>query len=163
MILEQAGLTPRAAALTFSYGAFAAIVAILLFGRLIDRFGPRTTVIPALLTVASELWAATYILMGARYPDMLTRALFQGVLPMLEDFSSTYQAAQRTLKIAGKPVRVLKQVCELLFTDPLAASRQIGLPICFNLTQDRMARDIQSHHAILLDEREKQGPPHSET
>src|SRR5438105_6659697 len=53
VILEQAGLTPRAAALTFSYGAFAAVVAILLFGRLIDRFGPRTTVIPALLTVAA--------------------------------------------------------------------------------------------------------------
>ena len=50
VILEQSGLAPRAAALTFSYGAFAAIVAILLFGRLIDRFGPRTTVIPAVLT-----------------------------------------------------------------------------------------------------------------
>ena len=55
VILEQAGLTPRAAALTFSYGAFAAVVAILLFGRLIDRFGPRTTVIPALLTVAATV------------------------------------------------------------------------------------------------------------
>lgn len=50
VILEQSGLAPRAAALTFSYGAFAAVVAILLFGRLIDRFGPRTTVIPAVLT-----------------------------------------------------------------------------------------------------------------
>jgi AAHS family 4-hydroxybenzoate transporter-like MFS transporter len=53
VILEQAGLAPRAAALTFSYGAFAAMVSIVLFGRLIDRFGPRTTVIPALLTVAA--------------------------------------------------------------------------------------------------------------
>jgi AAHS family 4-hydroxybenzoate transporter-like MFS transporter len=53
VILEQAGLTPRVAALTFSYGAFAAVAAILVFGRLIDRFGPRTTVVPALLTVAS--------------------------------------------------------------------------------------------------------------
>src|SRR5215469_5108515 len=50
VILEQSGLAPRAAALTFSYGAIAAVVAILLFGRLIDRFGPRTTVIPAVLT-----------------------------------------------------------------------------------------------------------------
>ncbi|HEX5280710.1 MAG TPA: MFS transporter [Micropepsaceae bacterium] len=50
VILEQSGLAPRAAALTFSYGAFAAVVAILLFGRLIDRFGPRTTVVPAVLT-----------------------------------------------------------------------------------------------------------------
>ena len=53
VILEQAGLSPRVAALTFSYGAFAAVAAILLFGRLIDRFGPRATVVPALLTVAS--------------------------------------------------------------------------------------------------------------
>jgi AAHS family 4-hydroxybenzoate transporter-like MFS transporter len=53
VILEQAGLTPRVAALTFSYGAFAAVAAILVFGRLIDRFGPRTTIVPALLTVAS--------------------------------------------------------------------------------------------------------------
>lgn len=50
VILEQSGLAPRAAALTFSYGAFAAVVAIILFGRLIDRFGPCTTVIPAVLT-----------------------------------------------------------------------------------------------------------------
>lgn len=50
VILEQSGLAPRAAALTFSYGAIAAVVGILLFGRLIDRFGPRTTVIPAVLT-----------------------------------------------------------------------------------------------------------------
>ena len=53
VILEQAGLTPRMAALTFSYGAFAAVVAILLFGRLIDRFGPKATVVPALLTAIS--------------------------------------------------------------------------------------------------------------
>lgn len=53
VILEQAGLAPRTAALTFSYGAFAAVAAILLFGRLIDRFGPRATVVPALLTVAA--------------------------------------------------------------------------------------------------------------
>jgi MFS transporter, AAHS family, 4-hydroxybenzoate transporter len=53
VILEQAGLTPKMAALTFSYGAFAAVAAILLFGRLIDRFGPRTTVVPALLTVVA--------------------------------------------------------------------------------------------------------------
>ena len=59
VILEQAGLMPRVAALTFSYGAFAAVVAIILFGRLIDRFGPRTTVVPALLTVASILTLAS--------------------------------------------------------------------------------------------------------
>jgi len=59
VILEQSGLTPRVAALTFSYGAFAAVVAILFFGRLIDRFGPRTTVVPALLTVASILVLAS--------------------------------------------------------------------------------------------------------
>lgn len=52
VILEQSGLAPRAAALTFSYGAFAAVIAILLFGRLIDRFGPRTTVVPAVLTAS---------------------------------------------------------------------------------------------------------------
>src|SRR5579872_3967978 len=48
VILEQSGLSPRMAALTFSYGAFSAVAAILLFGRLIDRFGPKTTVVPAL-------------------------------------------------------------------------------------------------------------------
>jgi len=59
VILEQAGLTPKVAALTFSYGAFAAMAAIIFFGRLIDRFGPRTTVVPALLTVASILALAS--------------------------------------------------------------------------------------------------------
>jgi AAHS family 4-hydroxybenzoate transporter-like MFS transporter len=53
VILEQAGLSARMAALTFSYGAFLAVAAIIFFGRLIDRLGPRTTVVPALLTVAA--------------------------------------------------------------------------------------------------------------
>jgi AAHS family 4-hydroxybenzoate transporter-like MFS transporter len=70
VILEQAGLTPRVAALTFSYGAFAAVAAILVFGRLIDRFGPRTTVVPALLTVAS-----IFALASANLPQLPLAAM----------------------------------------------------------------------------------------
>src|SRR6266566_706899 len=53
VILEAAGLSPTQAALTFSYGAFGAILAILIVGRLIDRLGPKAAVLSAVLAVCA--------------------------------------------------------------------------------------------------------------
>src|SRR5437763_14403830 len=53
VILEAAGLSPTQAALTFSYGAFGAILAILIVGRLIDSFGPKAAVLSAVLAVCA--------------------------------------------------------------------------------------------------------------
>ena len=53
VILEAAGLSPTQAALTFSYGAFGAILAILIVGRLLDRFGPKAAVLSAVLAVCA--------------------------------------------------------------------------------------------------------------
>jgi MFS transporter, AAHS family, 4-hydroxybenzoate transporter len=56
VILETAGLSPTQAALTFSYGALGAMIAILTIGRSIDRFGPRAAVVSALLAVGSIVY-----------------------------------------------------------------------------------------------------------
>jgi MFS transporter, AAHS family, 4-hydroxybenzoate transporter len=56
VILESAGLPPKQAALTFSYGALGAILAILIFGRLIDRFGPRAAVLSAVVASAAIVY-----------------------------------------------------------------------------------------------------------
>ncbi|HXJ02555.1 MAG TPA: MFS transporter [Micropepsaceae bacterium] len=58
-ILEQAGLSQMQARLVFSAGAIAAIFAIVIFGRLIDRFGPRAVVVCALSAVASIVYLGT--------------------------------------------------------------------------------------------------------
>src|SRR5262249_36049168 len=51
VLLEQAGLPPTQAALTFSFGSFGAVVATIIAGRLIDRFGPKAVVVSAVLAV----------------------------------------------------------------------------------------------------------------
>ena len=53
LILERAGLPPMQAALTFSFAAMSAIVAILVLGPLMDRFGPRAGAVAAVLAVTS--------------------------------------------------------------------------------------------------------------
>jgi len=58
-ILEQAGLPQIQARLVFSFGALAAIVAIVVFGRLIDRFGPRAVAVCALAAVGSIVFLGT--------------------------------------------------------------------------------------------------------
>ncbi len=52
------------------------------------------------VTTARELWSATYILMGLKYPDAFTEQLLKGVQGM-ED-STTYQAIIQRGKAAGK-------------------------------------------------------------
>ncbi|HMI97552.1 MAG TPA: MFS transporter [Micropepsaceae bacterium] len=59
VILEAAGLSPTQAALTFSYGAFGAILAILFVGRLLDRFGPKAAVLSAVLAVSAIVYLGT--------------------------------------------------------------------------------------------------------
>jgi predicted transposase YdaD len=58
----------------------------------LDREVPRSQ--------ATELWSATYILMGTRYERALIDTLFQGVLAMEE--SVTYQAILHKGKAQGK-------------------------------------------------------------
>jgi len=59
VILESAGLAPQQAALTFSYGAVGAMIAILSVGRFIDKFGPRAGVVSALLAVSLIVYLGT--------------------------------------------------------------------------------------------------------
>jgi AAHS family 4-hydroxybenzoate transporter-like MFS transporter len=53
VILEQVGVAPRQAALAYSYSQLGAIVAILVLARLLDRFGPRASVLSACIAVAA--------------------------------------------------------------------------------------------------------------
>jgi len=59
VILESAGLPPKDAALTFSYGAVGAMIAILAFGRLIDRFGPKAGAVSGTIAVATIVYLGT--------------------------------------------------------------------------------------------------------
>jgi AAHS family 4-hydroxybenzoate transporter-like MFS transporter len=59
VILETAGLPPTQAALVFSYAAVGGIFAILLFGPLIDRFGPRAAVLSAVIAVTAIIYLGT--------------------------------------------------------------------------------------------------------
>jgi hypothetical protein len=54
---------------------------------------------PRLRATAPKLWAATYILMGLRYPDAMAQELLRGVLSMKE--STTYQAILREGRAEG--------------------------------------------------------------
>ena len=55
--LGSGGSVPDPGALTFSYGAFGAILAIpLVVGRLIDRFGPKAAVLSAVLAVSAIIY-----------------------------------------------------------------------------------------------------------
>jgi AAHS family 4-hydroxybenzoate transporter-like MFS transporter len=68
VLLEQAGLPPKEAALTFSFGSFGAVVATLIAGRLIDRFGPKAVVVSALLAVTT----ITYLGSGGLSPLVIS-------------------------------------------------------------------------------------------
>jgi AAHS family 4-hydroxybenzoate transporter-like MFS transporter len=59
VILERAGLPPMDAALTFSFAAMSAIVAILLLGPLMDRFGPKAAVVSAAIAVSAIYYLGT--------------------------------------------------------------------------------------------------------
>jgi AAHS family 4-hydroxybenzoate transporter-like MFS transporter len=55
VLLERAGVATRDAALAYSYGQLGAIVAILVLALLLDRFGPKASVVSALIAVAAIL------------------------------------------------------------------------------------------------------------
>ena len=59
VILERAGLAPMQAALTFSFAAMGAIVAIMTLGPLMDRFGPKAAVVSAVIAVSSIYYLGT--------------------------------------------------------------------------------------------------------
>jgi AAHS family 4-hydroxybenzoate transporter-like MFS transporter len=55
VILEQAGVGARDATLTYSYSQLGAIVATLTLARLLDRFGPKASMVAACMAVAAIL------------------------------------------------------------------------------------------------------------
>ncbi len=59
VILETAGLPPTEAALTFSFAAMGAIMAIIALGPLLDRFGPRAGVLSAVIAVSAIVYLGT--------------------------------------------------------------------------------------------------------
>jgi len=59
VILERAGLPPVQAALTFSFAAMGAIVAIIALGPLMDRFGPKAAVVSAAIAVSAIYYLGT--------------------------------------------------------------------------------------------------------
>ena len=59
VILERAGLPPTQAALTFSFSALSAIVAILVLGRFMDRFGPKAAIVSAAIAVSAISYLGT--------------------------------------------------------------------------------------------------------
>jgi AAHS family 4-hydroxybenzoate transporter-like MFS transporter len=58
VVLEQAGVAPVQAALAYSYSQLGAIVAILVLARLLDRFGPKASVLSACMAVAAIMCLA---------------------------------------------------------------------------------------------------------
>jgi MFS family permease len=84
VLLEQAGLLPTQAALTFSLAYLGAIVAILVLARMLDAFGPKATVFTAAGGIGAFLALGTPGLSG-------TMIAVCGILAMACS-SSTHQA-----------------------------------------------------------------------
>jgi AAHS family 4-hydroxybenzoate transporter-like MFS transporter len=59
VLLERAGLAPQTASVVYGYAALGAVAAILLVGRLLDRFGPRASVLSALIAVTATVALGT--------------------------------------------------------------------------------------------------------
>jgi len=59
VLLERAGLAPQTASVVYGYAALGAVAAILIVGRLLDRFGPRASVLSALIAVAATVALGT--------------------------------------------------------------------------------------------------------
>ena len=59
VLLERAGLAPAQAAFAYFYAFLGAIVAILIVGRSLDRFGPRAAIFSALVAVAATVALGT--------------------------------------------------------------------------------------------------------
>lgn len=84
VVLEQAGLPPTQAALTFSLAYVGAMAAIFGLARLLDTFGPKATILTAVGAIAAFLVLGTPGLSGAAI-------IAAGVLAM-SCSSSTHQA-----------------------------------------------------------------------
>jgi AAHS family 4-hydroxybenzoate transporter-like MFS transporter len=59
LILEDAGLQPTEASLTFSYAYVGAMIAILAMTRPVDYFGPKTAVVSAAIAMAALVYVGT--------------------------------------------------------------------------------------------------------
>jgi AAHS family 4-hydroxybenzoate transporter-like MFS transporter len=84
VLLEQAGLMPTQAALTFSLAYLAAIVAILVLARMLDMFGPKATVVSATAGIAAFLYLGT--------PGLSVAAITLTAILAMACSSSTHQA-----------------------------------------------------------------------
>ena len=58
VIVEQAGLLPVQASMTFTYAYIGATIAIFVLARFIDAFGPRVSVVSAAIAMALTVWVA---------------------------------------------------------------------------------------------------------
>ncbi len=84
VVLEQAGLPPTQAALTFSIAYVGAMVAILGLARLLDAFGPKASIITALGAIAAFLVLGT--------PGLSATAIMAAGVLAMSCSSSTHQA-----------------------------------------------------------------------
>ena len=59
VIVEQAGLLPVQASMTFTYAYIGATIAIFVLARFIDAFGPRVSVVSAAIAMAALVFLGT--------------------------------------------------------------------------------------------------------
>ena len=84
VVMEQAGLAPTQAALTFSLAYVGAMAAILGLARLLDAFGPKATVITAAGAIAA------FLVLGV--PGLSALAIIAAGVLAMSCSSSTHQA-----------------------------------------------------------------------
>ena len=84
VLLEQAGLMPTQAAMTFSLAYVAAIFAILILARMLDAFGPKATIFTAAGGIAAFLYLGT--------PGLSPMAIIIAAIAAMAFSSSTHQA-----------------------------------------------------------------------
>jgi len=84
VLLEEAGLLPTQAALTFSLAYIGAIVAILVLARMVDSFGPKA----AMFTAGGAI--AAFLLLGT--PGLSVTAIIVCGIAAMACSSSTHQA-----------------------------------------------------------------------
>jgi AAHS family 4-hydroxybenzoate transporter-like MFS transporter len=84
VVLEQAGVAPMQAALAYSYSQLGAIVAILVLARLVDRFGPKASVLSACIAVAA--------IMSLGIPDLSPVLLTTNAILAIACASATHQS-----------------------------------------------------------------------
>ena len=84
VILEDAGLMPTQASLTFSYAYLGAMAAILVLARLVDSFGPKAAVFSAAISFVCLIYLGT--------PGLSAAAVIAVAIVALAFSSATHQS-----------------------------------------------------------------------